>query len=425
MFLHRGTRAISIAITVIIANIILIDMSDVYYFLHIPKTAGNSLLSVLKDCFANGETFLSYDEIPVSSNLKQQTKLILGGHWGEFGRLQVGIASKPIVLLREPIRRCVSEYNFIVQEHRKKSPTLTEEQVLIAESSFSDSIAERSYYYSDVNTRFLGGEFPYNDESWLSRSNEYRERVFQHAKSVVKNSLLAIVEHYEKSVYVIAQNFGILPNIDFNKRSNVTNIDYSTIVKDEDIAALKSVNSYDLKLYEFALEELENSVQKLGLVGRLSSMRHKLAEKSPLIPTIGDNYYYDFHAPLIADGLSYRESFSGRPGAWVSGTGALVIWVCLKNLVTRVFVRFHEALSLPRGVKVNGKSVEFSINIVSDKPAFQGFIVFDLKKENDEAHQVEMDFPQGITRSDDDPRFLSAIITQISFANADELPSLA
>jgi hypothetical protein len=390
-----------------------------YYFLHVPKAAGLSTLSLLKGFFAESEIFYFYDDFPRYSEYLKNAKLIAGGHWGQFGREVLGIPTKPIVFLREPLSRCISEFYFNKRELLTGNQQMTQEQKAVVEGDCLEAIQKFPWYFSDIYTRFLGSEWPYNDASWEGQNESYKKSVLERAKRVIDESLIGIVEEFHKSACFFSRHFQLFSNSDFNIRQNTTGleIDQGTVAQCRD--ALQLINPYDQELYQYAVEHFSKQVECNDEV----LLQSALPYSSPYVPEIDNYYWIDFSKPFFLQGLSYRENFSGHYGAWVVGDGRIRIWFRTHNMRFKMYIRFHEALEMPSDVRLDGKSLAFKLNVISIAPSIQAVLSAELIGWCGALQSVEIQFPEGVRRNLTDPRNLSAIITQISFSAVDSVMS--
>ena len=95
----------------------MIEELDILYFLHIPKTGGSSLQSVLEKHFlpeqiCPGQVQPEFEKIADNDLLKY--RLFAGHFWGVLEKLPV----KPVVItwLRKPVPRAVSMYKHILRD---------------------------------------------------------------------------------------------------------------------------------------------------------------------------------------------------------------------------------------------------------------------------------------------------------------------
>ena len=383
-----------------------------YYFLHVPKAAGTSALSLIRCFFSESETSYFYDDFPRSGEYLKNVKLIVGGHWGQFGREMLGVPTKPIVFFRDPISRCISEFYFFKKELLAGNPLMSQDQKIVVEGDCLDAIQKFPWCFSDIFTRFLGGEWPYNDASWQGKNESYKRAIFEEAKRVVDESLVGIVEEFPKSVFFFTKHFQLFPNSDCDLGQNSTGVelDHATLVHCRD--ALRLINPYDHELYRYALKHFSEQV----ICHDEDHLQSELLSSSPYVPEISGHYWIDFSKPYLAKGLSFRENFSGNYGAWVVGDGRLRLWFRTHDARLKMNIRFHEAIKMPSGVRLDEASVDFKINTISRDPLIQAVLSVELIGRCGALQSVEIQFPVGVRRNETDERNLSAIISQISFS---------
>ena len=219
----------------------------------------------------------------------------------------------------------------------------------------------------------------------------------------------------DRSIYFLTRHFGILPFVGYAERKNVTSrsIFDKSDIDFAQIKYLKSINYFDIKLYEYAIAKLDALNIKEGLPPDEKKYRLNLGKTSKEVPRVAGNYFFNFFNPFLADGISSKEMFSERPGFWIIGTGCLTFWIRLLNINSKFFIRFFMAENPPVSVVVDGINVDFKLNLIDDSES-QGFIVFDLNGGSDVVREIAIQFAAGSIRNHADKRLLSAMITQIS-----------
>lgn len=232
----------------------------IYIFVHMPKTAGYTLIEHIKANFSKEEVlrlyvganeFKSMEEIyellnSLSDSQKKKIKFIYG-HSVFYG-IHKFFNKKPkyIIFLRDPVSRTVSHYNhnrMVYCEHSiiYKPSILSEDgRVLSFEKWFKDP-ALHNYM-----TKFLLSIFQRtNNESVIRNSEDFLKVV----KEVLdKFYFIGLVENSRKDMSCLFRELGIKG--DFEDK-NISKKYF--VLRDEELRKLiESKCNWDIKLYEYA-----------------------------------------------------------------------------------------------------------------------------------------------------------------------------
>lgn len=239
-------------------------MPEPFFFLHIPRTAGTTLDSILQSNFSPEEILSIYSKDDYERHRYQSLEflesitLIIGHLLLEKTNPPTfyGMPVRVFTFLREPIARLVSEYDFLRSwEANHLYSFLNENKVSFAEYISSH---ERRLFYRGKNfmTRCISGQSfmdePYPEEA-LACAKEALEKHF---------SFFGIQERFFESLVMLADILG-LNNILHEKR-NALKQESKTSLSEADIALARRLNQADMELYEFALGLFEQRVAALG-----------------------------------------------------------------------------------------------------------------------------------------------------------------
>lgn len=233
-------------------------------FTHIPKTGGVTTQKIIqrKHSFTKGRSFHSFNvkQLAVFSTLpaeqKRQIQLVTGHlHFGVHKELQR--APRYFTMLREPLARAISEYNFICSyKHHSFYKEMNERKYSLEDFIQSGKILNMD----NCQVRYLCGVsgIPYG------RVNE------EHLELAINNltnyyETIGITEFFDESLILFARALNW--KSPFYTRQNVNKSDRKISVADLDAKTLeliKNYNKYDSVLYAKALEIFEEQKKKAG-----------------------------------------------------------------------------------------------------------------------------------------------------------------
>jgi len=259
---------------------------DVLYFIHIPKTAGGTLISYLDENFDLEQICHKhywsewFDDIP-----RDFSKYRL--YRGEFGlSLERFLNKKPIYLtvLRDPLKRTMSHFETL---RRVLGPAVID--FFSKSNNISDFINDSHYglMLKNVQTRYLSLEL---DIPTILQSTEYGLKHFliestpeflspnlsdDELIKIAKKNLLSsvfvgLVEKFEESLFLLHYTFGWKPK-KANLRNNKSNTPINQKeISNETLSKILDYNKLDIELYEYGKNLFEE---------RYSSMVNTLKEK--------------------------------------------------------------------------------------------------------------------------------------------------
>ena len=231
--------------------------------LHIPKTAGTTLSTVVERQFAAGTvhsfgsnaeaSIAAFDAWPSSDKVKIR---LLAGHMSFGVHRSLPVPSTYVTMLRDPVERMISEYYYIL---RTPSHYLYEP---FAEAGLSlrQALEGRLHVMlNDPQTRLLSGV-------WGRRPfGELTSHDLSVAKRTLREfcSVVGIAERFDESLLLLKHTFGWR---DLAYRSqNVTpgrprriDLDASTL------RAIERANPLDRELYDYAVNVFEQQQRACG-----------------------------------------------------------------------------------------------------------------------------------------------------------------
>jgi hypothetical protein len=221
-------------------------------FVHLPKTAGTSLNSILKLKYKN---IINYGGVH-SMNQNEENNIIkykdqnylLSGHISYCELSQLKISTKHMfTILRNPIERCISWYYFT-----NMGKNILGKKISLKEffSCNNEHILQNCY---NRMTYQIG-----NYAEYIKRSkNEIK--VLNVAKDNISNFKFVIIfENLNEDLYTYL-------NIDKLPKKNITKT-YNKNIDKEIIEKIKNWNKLDIELYNFVLNKLGKRYLKFKIL---------------------------------------------------------------------------------------------------------------------------------------------------------------
>lgn len=250
--------------------------SPLYFFLHLPRTAGTTMNAILRDTFAREEILSVYTEEEyracreIDTARLEGVRLIQGHLFLEqydpprmYGRdVQV------FTFLREPVARLVSEYVFLkTWRENHMYAYLNRNNV-----SFADYLqsAEPRLVYRGKNfmTRFFSGED--------FDLHAFPQRAFDAARRNLESvfGFVGIQERFDESLLLLGEFLGLTSL--FYERRNALRPEEKLVVGEEDMALARELNPADIALYEFACGLFAERTDRLGRLFELKLREFRL-----------------------------------------------------------------------------------------------------------------------------------------------------
>lgn len=256
-------------------------------FVHVPKTAGSSIRTLITANYAPAELlniYGGYAEVFAQFEHhmgKTADFKLIQGHLPYGTHRYLGEdAANYFCFLREPVARTLSDISFAQrsQEHG------FHEVFAGADMSLGQHIraAGNIPYYRNNMTQYISGMFFLQEISPV----EYAQAV----DNLKRSAFVGITEHFEESLLIMARRLGwrfIVPQL--------RNISSGDKVKPtaEDTSACKSFIGYDLALYDIALEIFHQDRLRYGelLAEAAQQMRSILEDQIKQSPnTVSKEY---------------------------------------------------------------------------------------------------------------------------------------
>ncbi|WP_036499564.1 sulfotransferase family 2 domain-containing protein, partial [Nitrosococcus oceani] len=325
----------------------MLNSEDRLYFIHIPKTAGTTLIPLLDARFSINEIFPAqlWEEL---ANLPQEEFVhyrFFRGHFGGKG-LDVFLPKPPvrITMLRHPLALSLSIYKFILREpntllHRLVAPRGLGFAEFLSQRETRAAITNKQVHNLCFELDYLPTQGPlsshYEDLGQWRKKYKIRippEQLVARALEVLKScAFFGLVENFDESMALMAWTFGWPPARQVQKLM-VASQPIDSEIPEELAGRVYDVNKLDLKLYQEGKKIFEARLDAMladlrryakgeehvpgsfsenpGLVWQLLDRhyQHHLGLSSSPASSI----YLTFNEPLLGAGWHRRETVSAN-----------------------------------------------------------------------------------------------------------------
>ncbi len=249
-----------------------IQPDDVLFFMHIPKTGGVSLISLLSSHFRQGEIFplhsvASWEEFESFPPEQLASYRLIRGHFkfGPFDRQVFRyFCQNPLILtmLRDPVARTISAYRYVKREPRAR----IHEEVLSKQMSLHDYVHYPPYYgrIANLQTRMVLGAVRgvpnrANDPHALS-DEALLFLAKQHLESF---AFFGLTERFEDSVRLLNHTFGWQPVQQVPSENVAPQPSSRDSIDPEVLATIEDHTRLDAELYAFAVGVFEARLEQM------------------------------------------------------------------------------------------------------------------------------------------------------------------
>ncbi|MEH7380573.1 sulfotransferase family 2 domain-containing protein [Bacillus sp. JJ1533] len=227
------------------------NKEEVLIFMHIPKSAGTTMRSIIKQQYSENEVCnLRY----IENENSLETIRCFYGH-KPFGIHQKLLKSKSytyITMLRDPIEHVISTYYYILRKPKNSMHNV------IKNMSFEEFITNNSEEFrlrtSNRQTRYASGENPPD----LGRAKENLAKHF---------SVVGITEMFDESVFLMMKELG-WNNISYERQNVTKNRPLKDQLSKDVLKIIEDNNKLDIELYQYAKGLLQKKIRALDLTSR-------------------------------------------------------------------------------------------------------------------------------------------------------------
>ncbi|SDN60276.1 Sulfotransferase family protein [Paenibacillus sp. yr247] len=240
---------------------------EVILFIHIDKTAGQTLTKIIEDQYHISEVYKLKKPFTLETLLNEISKAKaskIGCYFEHleaylnqvpkgdtninciYGHIYFGahrFLNKPytyITMLREPIDRVISHYYYLQGKNHFKTNT-----------SFEDFISDN--LNRNVQTQYISGQFTPKDTPDIQKAKENIDKYF---------SIVGITEMFDESLFLMKKQFG-WQDINYSKKNVTVNRPSRDQLSKEIIDLVKRHNELDIELYDYARNMLEQKIHTL------------------------------------------------------------------------------------------------------------------------------------------------------------------
>jgi len=249
--------------------------TDKLLFIHIPKTGGSTLQSILDRNYNRNEVFnvqnnrkaLEFGNLSIE---ERQAKMVIKGHmaFGHHSFFPQENNVSYITMLREPIKRLISNYYFILkQKNHHTHQKLVDNDYSLKNYVESGIIANTE----NAQVRLLSNNIDAAHGSCTTvMLDEAKKNLEAHF------SVIGINEYFDESILLMQEHYQW--KSPYYLRANVTG--HSVKPRDLDSETIETITAYnklDIELYEWSKNRLEQLIASRGdeFVNRLSSFQKK------------------------------------------------------------------------------------------------------------------------------------------------------
>jgi hypothetical protein len=230
-------------------------------FLHIPKTAGSTLIRVMEQQYRPEGVYSivepqDFQDLVGLSETKRAEFRLLKGHM-DFGchELLPG-PSTYFTLLRHPIERVISHYYFMLQE-----PQYQYYDIITASHMNLRKFIESEFdvMMDNVQTRMLSGK-----GSQLTFGT-CTEEVLETAKKNLREhfTLVGLTEKFDETLLLLKRAFG-WKNLFYTRRNVTTNRPKQNELPAATLDTIINSNQLDMELYRYATMLFQEQVHRQG-----------------------------------------------------------------------------------------------------------------------------------------------------------------
>jgi len=389
---------------------------DILYFLHIPKSGGTNLRTILENNFEFDNILYEHvwedllKKIPTDFS---KYKLIIG-HFGY--RLYRILPKQPVymTMLRDPVEQVISVY-----EYSQLRSTQDQNRNLFSTKSLDELLndSHEILRFTNIQTRQIAADMneelfkeickktSYGNASYSQISlselynNTYEDKFIKIAKQHLSEfAFFGLVERYEESLFLLSYTFGWRPIRNITKKNaSINRLQYKDLSK-QIMNLILECTTLDRELYFYAkqlfedrflqmVHELKNTYYKssfknmpfLDMVYEMLEMHYSkhFTQSNKIVQSIK----YSFDKPISGDGWHerYRGPKNDEILVWTGPNTTSTIDLPLTrncDLKIQIYIVSHMAHDILKSLKlkVNNNFVILKIHQEESIFIFDGII---------------------------------------------------
>ena len=362
------------------------DALNGYFFIHIPKTAGTSFITLLDTIVAENEIFpcqLWHEINQKVIDRKKQYKLLRGHFGGGSYKLLCENTPHRLTILRHPQSLTLSTYHFIKREKNTAVHDLVNNNEMslvdfLNEPLTSTKIENRMVRHLSFDLQedpeaqelFLSEQSVKVIEKWIKTPKIItpQKRLKRALKVIDECSWFGIQERFDESMQLFCYRFN-LPPVGKSPKLNVFEAKERVDETCENL--ISKHNLLDIELYRYASKKFSHSYEKM--CAQLKNDFGKNFEIDELIdlnykknhtPSIENTINFDFSGKLLGNGWNRRElthpentffRWTSRKDSWID------FWVENKSfeLSLRIINAVTEEHLNKLDLQINSESIPY------------------------------------------------------------------
>ncbi len=224
-------------------------------FLHIPKTGGRSLQSILLRKYSRHEVLLNAHEESIDwrswPDERKRGIRYMQGHFIFGAHQDLPQECSYVTMLREPIDRVISLFYYLKRNTRHPLNRVIVERKMDLETFITSGISDE---VNNNQTRLVSGASDMREDEMLDIAKEHIDNRF---------AIAGVMEHFDETLVLLKKQIG-LRNIFYGIRNQTIN----RPAKDQEPAhTLQLINEHnraDIELYAYAKSRLDKMIEAQG-----------------------------------------------------------------------------------------------------------------------------------------------------------------
>lgn len=239
-------------------------MADIFFFLHLPRTAGTTLNHILERNFAPQSVLSIYSREEYAgrqelfTQKQDKLRLILGHLLLEgFSPPRIfGVPVRPFTFLREPVARLTAEYRFLRSWKRNHLYGYLNDNNVSFRTYLTSDEQMLKYRGRNFMTRCVAGLDPGSADrprAALAKAKRHLEKEF---------AFVGVQERFDESLLLLGETLG-LSDLLYERRNAMASPEAIAFAP-EDLDLARQMNRGDAELHAFALALLEEKIAAKG-----------------------------------------------------------------------------------------------------------------------------------------------------------------